>query len=320
MWALLRQMVAVSAVMAGVAGAQETASPYCAARQSLADAWWTGPMLANSAATLPRGHFLIEPYFYDVTASRSHGFGSRAYVLYGLVDRLTVGFVPIVGFNKMLDSPSSSAVGMGDLTLLAQYGLTRFHEGSWVPALGLMVQETFPIARYDHLDRMSNGFGGGAYSTTVALNSQLYTWLPNGRILRMRLDLSEALSNRAIVEDASVYGTADGFRGHAAPGNSFFADWAAEYSLSRRWVLALDVTHGHNANTRVEGHMVDPTTGQNLSSILLNSGQSDSFGYAPAVEYNWTPNVGVLVGVRVVTAGYHTSASVTPAVAVNFVH
>ncbi len=38
------------------------------ARQSLEDAWWTGPMLAPSAATLPRGHLLIEPYLYDVIA------------------------------------------------------------------------------------------------------------------------------------------------------------------------------------------------------------------------------------------------------------
>lgn len=31
------------------------------------DAWWTGRMLATLAATLPRGHFLIDPYLYDVT-------------------------------------------------------------------------------------------------------------------------------------------------------------------------------------------------------------------------------------------------------------
>ena len=34
--------------------------------QSREDAWWTGPMLAPSAATLPSGHMLIEPYLFDV--------------------------------------------------------------------------------------------------------------------------------------------------------------------------------------------------------------------------------------------------------------
>ena len=37
-------------------------------RQSRDDAWWTGPLLAASAATLPQGHFLVEPYLYDSMA------------------------------------------------------------------------------------------------------------------------------------------------------------------------------------------------------------------------------------------------------------
>ena len=48
---------------------QETSAPSSVVRQSRDDAWWTGPMLAPSAATLPRGHFLVEHYLYDVTAS-----------------------------------------------------------------------------------------------------------------------------------------------------------------------------------------------------------------------------------------------------------
>ena len=47
--------------------AQQRTSPSAGWRQSLDDAWWTGPMLAPSANTLPQGHFLIEPYLYDVT-------------------------------------------------------------------------------------------------------------------------------------------------------------------------------------------------------------------------------------------------------------
>jgi hypothetical protein len=47
---------------AGLAGAQEASPPSSLLRQALDNAWWTGPMLAPSAATLPRGHFLIEPY------------------------------------------------------------------------------------------------------------------------------------------------------------------------------------------------------------------------------------------------------------------
>jgi pimeloyl-ACP methyl ester carboxylesterase len=46
--------------------------PLVGRAQSNADtshAWWTGSVQAASAATLPPGHCLFEPYFYDVMAS-----------------------------------------------------------------------------------------------------------------------------------------------------------------------------------------------------------------------------------------------------------
>src|SRR5687768_5261753 len=58
-------------------------------RQSLEDAWWTGPIVAAGAGTLPQGHALVEPYLFDVIryarfdrdgnerdAARVHGYGS----------------------------------------------------------------------------------------------------------------------------------------------------------------------------------------------------------------------------------------------------
>ena len=167
-------------------------------RQSRDDAWWTGPMLANSAETLPPGHFLIEPYLYDVHSTHADGFGSRAYVLYGLAENLTVGLIPIVGYNRVNNGPNSSGVWLGDIEVQAQYRLTEFHEGSWMPTIAIQLQETLPTGRYDQLGaRSSNGFGGGAYATTLAINSQTYFWLPNGRILRMRFNVSKTVSASA---------------------------------------------------------------------------------------------------------------------------
>src|SRR5271154_5096031 len=55
---------------------QETEPQSPTDRQKLGEAWWTGPMLANNASTLPRGHFLVEPYLYDVISPHTNGFGS----------------------------------------------------------------------------------------------------------------------------------------------------------------------------------------------------------------------------------------------------
>jgi len=286
-------------------------------RQQLGEAWWTGPMLANNASTLPRGHFLLEPYLYDEISPHSNGFGSLTYIEYGLANRLTIGLIPTFGYNKVSDALSSSGVGLGDVTVLAQYRLTQFHERHKLPTISFMLQQTFPSGKYDQLaSRPSNGLGAGAYTTTLALNSQTYFWMPTGRILRMRLNATQSLSTYANVTGVSVYNTPTGFQGHAKPGPSTFVDAAWEYSLTRNWVLALDATYRHTNNTRITGD--DPT--QSPPNIQRNTGSSDAIGFAPALEYNWKPTIGVLVGTRIIALGHNTPTTISPAIALNYVH
>ena len=308
------------ALVAPLAMAQDVATA-ALQRQSRDDAWWTGPMLANSAETLPPGHILVEPYVYDVMSHKVDAFGSRAYVLYGVTDDFTVGFIPIIGYNRVSGGPNSSGIRLGDQILQAQYRLIRYHEGSWVPTVSLMLQQALPTGRYDRLgSRPANGMGRGAYATTLGVNAQSYFWMPNGRILRMRLNVSGTVAGHADVDGVSVYGTGPSFRGRAHPGNNFYVDTSLEYSLTTRWVLAMDLLYSHNDSTHVTGidDSLDPATLP--LPVRVDSGSSDTVGFAPAVEYSWTPNIGVLLGVRVLAGGHNTRRSVTPAIAINYVH
>src|SRR5258708_31994357 len=123
--------LSVLALAATIAVAQPTPAG-SVVRQSADDAWWTGPMLANSAGTLPRGHFLVEPYVYDVHAAHSNSYGTRSYILYGLADRLTVGGIPIAGFNTASGGSSSSRVGPCDPVVLAQVRLPPVPHGNGI--------------------------------------------------------------------------------------------------------------------------------------------------------------------------------------------
>lgn len=298
--------------------------------QSRDDAWWTGPLLAPNASTFPAGHALLETYVFDVITHGSydasgkwqrldggHTPGSLTYLIYGLTDRVSVGLLPRFAYNEPAGAPNSSGPGVGDLGAQVQYGLTSFHEGSLVPATALVLAETCPTGRYDRLARGADGFGAGAWTTSLSWYSQDYLWLPNGRILRVRLDLTYAVSSSASVADVSVYGTAAGFRGRAQPGDSFTADAAAEYSLTRRWVLATDFVYVNNASTRLIGSNAPAAGG--ATPVNLQSGWSDYFAVAPAVEFNWSSRAGAIFGVRIFLAGRNTPASVTPAAAINLV-
>jgi hypothetical protein len=298
-------------------------------RQSREDAWWTGPLLAPNASTFPAGHALVETYVFDVNsngqfdasghhepASGGHELGSLTYLIYGLTDRVSVGLLPRFVFDQPAGAANSSSPGVGDLGAQVQVGLTSFHEGSLVPATALVLGETFPTGRYDALVNTADGFGAGVYSTSLGWYSQDYLWLPNGRILRVRLDLTYAISGAASLRDQSVYGTPVGFRGHAWPGDSFTADAAGEYSVTRNWVLASDLVWVHNASTRLAGS--EPAAG-GAALLDTQSGSSEYFAVAPAVEYNFSSRVGVIFGARIFVAGRNTGSSVTTAAAINMV-
>src|SRR5579862_2043825 len=330
----IQKAFAVLALMFGLVSAQVASAQNSSDRQSLDDAWWTGPMLAPSAATLPQGHFLIEPYLYDVIqqgefdregvkrkAPESNEFGSLTYVNYGLTDKLTIGVIPTFGYNRVNGAPSSSSVEMGDVTVQGQYRLTKFHEGSWVPTTSFAVQESFPSGKYDRLgNRPRDGLGSGAYTTTFAFYSQTYFWLPNRRILRMRLNVSQSISSGVSVKGVSVYGTDAEFQGHAKPGGTSFVDASWEYSLTQSWVLALDATYRYQKSTHVTGSDAPASPGmQDSAKIRFETGYNDAVGFAPAIEYSWSSKVGVLLGVRVIPIGRNTAATITPAIAINIV-
>jgi hypothetical protein len=300
-------------------------------QQTMDDAWWTGPLLAPNASTLPQGHWLIEPYVYDAmtygefnrngtlqSTGAAHEFGSQAYIEYGLVDRITLGLIPRFGLHESSAGQGSSDFTVGDTTLQAAFGLTQFHQGSDIPATSIVVQETFPTGRYDRLDGPEDGaLGSGAHSTTVAFYSQMYFWMPNGRILRARLDVSYQASQSASLYGNSVYGTQTGFDGRVQPGQSVFGDLSFEYSVTQRWVLATDLWWEHDGNTQVKGSYAPYTNPALPAYVVQNSGSDDLFYVAPAIEYNWSASMGVIAGARVTAAGRNVGATVSPVAAIN---
>jgi hypothetical protein len=305
-----------------------------AARQSLEDAWWTGPILAAGASTLPPGHALIEPYVFNVMSRgryddngtrhdgpRRHSYGSLTYLLYGVVDGFTAGVIPRFGYNDVSNGPDSSQIGIGDVTIQGTVRLMQYREGGRTPSLSLILQETLPTGKYDRLGaRPSDGIGTGAHTTTLGLNSQYFLWMPNGRILRTRLNLSYAISDAVTVDDVSVYGTSAGFHGHAHPGRVFIVDSAWEYSVTSNWVLALDIAYEHDNRTTLKG-FVPPPLGSTAppTSIQQDSGSSEVFTLAPAVEYNFNNRVGLIVGTLFTAAGRNAGATLVPVAALNMV-
>lgn len=321
-----------TAFLASLAAVAAFADPVHAAQQSYDDAWWTGPLLAAGAGTLPRGHLLVEPYLYDARrigrydaggkldrGSGPHDLRSLTYALYGLTDRLTLGLIPRFGLDAGDPGTERSHAAAGDLGVHAHYRLCAYEEGHWRPTISLVLEETLPTGRYDRLGtHPGDGLGSGQRTTMYALYMQRYLRAPNGRLVRARLDLSYAHAGDVRLRDASVYGTAQGFRGYARPGDGAVADLAFEYSATRRWVLALDVDYEWNASTHVLGsYPAVPPGAMPGAAVAQASGRSQGLYLAPAVEYNWGPRYGLIVGAKLSAMGRNTGAYAIPAVGIN---
>lgn len=300
----------IAAVLGLGLGASQARAEAAPMRQSLDDAWWTGPVIANSPNALPPGHVYVETYAYDAHAPGADGYGSSTFLLYGVTKRLTVGMIPVAGYDRLEGGQSSTHPGIGDLALHAQYQFSHFDARSGRPAVALALEESLPTGRFDKLARAGDGFGSGTYATTVAVYAQDVFWLPNGRILRTRLNLSHTLPGTAHIAGPSVYGTPAGFTGKGRPGAATAFDSAWEYSVTRRWVAAVDLYYRHADRTTVGG------TGSS-GVVTLTSGPSDTFAVAPAIEYSWTSNLGVLVGTRFIVPGRNSRSSVTPIIALS---
>jgi hypothetical protein len=208
---------------------------------------------------------------------------------------------------------------MGDWTLQGQYQLTGFQEGGWLPTISFNAGETIPTGHYDRLDRDSDGLGAGAYTTILSVYSQSYFWMPTGRILRTRLNLSYSMSRGVSLRDISVYGTTQGFLGRASPGASVTGDLAFEYSLSRNWVAAMDFWLEQDGNTRVAGTYPSSRGGSPIA-VSSSSGVGQSLYLAPGLEYNWSSTLGIILGARVFAAGRNETAFVSPVLAIDYVH
>ena len=323
------------ACMMFVFGALRCPADQPASRSSVGPAadevWWTGPLLASAAAALPVRGVTIESYVFDSVVKtrfdnsgdsrpvdRSESSGSLTEFFYGATDALTLGLIARFGRVRMSDDTHVSRIGLGDCTVQGQYELAR--QSVNAPAtISLVLAETLPTARFDRLsDRPADGLGTGSHTTTLALYSQRLIVMPSERPLRSRLNVSYSFSSRVQIQDVSIYGTADGFRGEAKPGPVIEFDWAAEYSVSRHWVTAMDIDYLHGASTPISGIKARVSFAGESSAIAENRlGSTTTLSLAPAIEYNLSGDLGIIAGIVIPIRGRNASSALTPTLALN---
>lgn len=279
--------------------------------------WYTGPLLTPSANMMPPGYGNVQPYLFitDSYASfdserKSHKKESSLISLnpslsmqFGVTSTMDIAlFMQGVG-NWQFDT---SGGGYGDMSVTVGWPITR--RGLHLPAIKFTLAQTFPTGRYQHLN--TNGFalsgtGGGVWKTQFGLAFTKLLFWSTRHPVNTRVFFGYALSTPVTVESFNTYGGGFGTKGKVHPGNSFQVDFGLEIALTQNWVLANDVVYTFQNETTFSGNPGTVAPGGAPASV--GSPYNDNLSLAPAIEYNFNSNLGVLVGAQFSVYGRSSS-------------
>ncbi|HSX03308.1 MAG TPA: hypothetical protein VLG76_01115 [Rhabdochlamydiaceae bacterium] len=290
--------------------------------------WYTGPLLTPSYHVVPAGLYNLQPYLFVTDNYAAFDKNGRAH---DTPDKIQTKFVPVFQFGI---TPWMNGIVQPQFIWVSQSGhhASRFGDTSvgvlvqliaettYGPGLTVSVQESLPSGKYQRLNPKKggvDGVGSGSYQTTFGLLfGKLVWWEIPQHPMRFRAAFTYQISSRVEVHDFNSYGGGFGTKGKVHPGGNLAVDIGYEYSFTQRWVFATDFIYTFAFKTTFSGRPGVTATG---TPAAVGGPFNDQISLAPAIEYNWSENLGVIAGVWFSPWGRNTSEFVSGVFSVNYV-
>lgn len=293
-----------------------------------AEPWFTGSLLSIAGHTLPRGHTSLELYGFTTQINSVYGPHGKtvhitpreSYVLntifaHGLSNEMDLQFnLPYV-YNQSFHGNINR---IGDAMVVLGYQLFEQKKALYRPDLRITVQEIIPTGRYQHLAPLSNGIdatGSGSYQTAISFNFQHLAELYDNHFLRTRLNLFYLYSSSVFLTGLNCYGGTANTYGRIWPGSVKILDLAAELTLTQNWVAVMEGFLAHRQKTYFRGYAGFYENGE---PALIGHNEINELSLAPAIEYNFSPNFGIIGGSWFSIRGKNTVRFVSYVIAFNF--
>lgn len=288
--------------------------------------WFTGPLIAPGAQVVPVGHVSFEPTvdcrisknIYDAdrnlisipTFYKAEMFGFlRVGVLPGVAFRLTPEII-------VKETEGQKGWGVADMPIGLDFQLLTGGETVW-PNIRLSVRANIPIGKYDHLKPENKGtdaIGAGSWMPTAFISMSKIWQVQTLHYLEARLMIRYQVGTAVKVKGLNSYGGTSNTKGYVYPGNETAVDAALQYNLNQRWGVSCDLFYSYGNKTRFSGDpgvLPDGTPAQ----MIIPSGEKWSL--APAVQYNWSKNIGIISGVWFSFSGKNSAQFISPTIAAN---
>ncbi len=284
--------------------------------------FYTGPLLAPSAHTVPYGYFNTQPYYF---LTKNYGTYSRSWRKQGTRSNLQHRFLTVLqyGLTNFMDidltvqaflnrNRDQHFFGYGDTNLATGIQLLEGVIETVIPSCVMQVSMNFPSGKYRHMRASKQGTdatGSGAYGVGASLNFQKNF----NSIFRRDIDPTKyhpflfrwsfayTINSRTTVKGINAYGGAPGTEGTVKVGNNFTSIFAWEFSLTKRWVFATDWQYTATAPSKFSG---------NNGGAVVGTPGNQNWSVAPAIEFNANDKFGALGGAWFSLAGRNSSAFV----------
>lgn len=276
--------------------------------------WFTGPLFAPSASTNPVGIATYQPYLFVTNqfgefdkhwkrrgTPNTWTIQPLVDITYGIASFLDLEVTPAFSYTMR---EGSSSVRMNDTPLFLGIQALRDTPGTAIPDLRITIRQLFPFGQYDKLNpkkHETDASGGGSYRTGIAFNFQKLFRIAAEKYFRLRWSVGTFFYSTPVhIQGRSVYGGASNTSGRVFLGQSYNAFLSGEYTITRNWGFAFDTLYTLNRHDRFTGKR---GTDENGEKARVGQPISQQISFAPAVEYNYSENFGLIGGFWFTLAG-----------------
>jgi hypothetical protein len=268
--------------------------------------WYTGPLLCPSGHTVPKGYGNIQPYLlYFVTKSFYNEHGHKesiptktnlnpfALLQFGVTNWMDIS---LIGQAYYQTKEGEKAFRNDDTSITFGFQLLEQKMDSWMPNLRLRIVEVFPTGKYQRLNPGKLGMdisSDGSFKTDLGgVFQKLFTF--ENTALRLRWFFNYRYRNPVKVHDLNAFGGGKGTRGTITFDPYFITIFSWEFSFSQRWVFANDIQYFVAGSAHFQGDTGFDKDGKRFE---VGEPRSTQLSFAPALEYNFSENLGVIAGV-----------------------
>ncbi len=283
-----------------------------------ADPWFTGSLEAPGATVNEPGELSVEPSLGISNGRASYGQDGQLVATshpdlavnpqleleIGLLEQLQLSVSGQAEWSR--DSGDWSA-GVGDTQASLDVALLDEDSEGLAPAVRLDLQLTLPTGEYQRLDASrasSDATGSGSYVVALGLNAAKSFTLGDHVIRPHACIWVDVYASHVRVHGANTYGGGAGTSGTVSPGRSMTAYLSAEYSLTQSWALSFGAVYTRGTRSTFRG---DPGVQPNGTPAEVGNGRTKLITLAPALEYSWSAQSGVIVGMTFDLAGQNAS-------------